>query len=348
MTPSHIVLLFTSGILVGLLLPLLWKQFNLNFLKDLAEAVRKGLAGLRRLLPRFRRRVALPSAKEFTRVVDPREQQLNDSAQEIRKILLNLASLFQRTGQAANQHTLTLGDVRSHISALDPSLDLKEVYQLLIREIDRMIDSNNSLRQELLEAQQKLEAQRRQIENLKTAIRIDALTQLANRTYLDEKLQEMIGLRKRYQDPFSLLMIDVDEFKPINDTLGHQAGDRILKGLAYKLKVTVRETDFLARFGGDEFALILFKTPLNDAMEVAWKICHSLRESRFFLDGYEFQITLSIGVTEWADGDTKESLIDRADRALYQAKGQGRNRAVGMPPPPLSDTNPEVHHQVVE
>ena len=156
-------------------------------------------------------------------------------------------------------------------------------------------------------------------------MRIDGLTQIANRAYFDEKLLEMISLHKRYGDPFTLLMIDVDHFKTANDTYGHQAGDRILKGVSLKLKASLRGSDFLARFGGDEFVIILFKSNLVTATEVAWKLTKEVRTSRFILDDASLSITLSIGVAEVHGDDTSESILKRADAALYRTKIGGRN-----------------------
>ena len=328
--------------MVGLFLPILMKLLNLQFFADLAAMITRRLAGLLTSVGRFfpnrddNRETKTSSAQQ----VDPREQQINDSAQEIRTILLSLAGLLQRTGQAASNSSSTLGDVRTTIDDMQLPQDLRKVHDLLIREIDRMISSNTTLKEELARSQDSLEAQRTQIENLKTAVRVDGLTQLANRVYFDEKLTELISLQNRYHDPFSLLMIDVDDFKKINDSLGHQAGDRILKGIALKLKASIRESDFIARFGGDEFALILSKTHNPPAIEVGWKICRLMEESRFLLDKKEFSLTLSIGVAEVTAGDTPETLINRADGALYQAKQEGRNRAIIAAPLPDTSGGP--------
>jgi diguanylate cyclase len=323
--------LFCGGIAVGLFLPYLAKAVNLHFFRDL-------LASFARLFKNKKQKEAenpLPK-------VDPREQQINDSAQAVRTILLSLAALFQRTGDAAGRSSTTLGEVRSHMDAMVIPSDLSEVHNLLIREIDRMILTNNHLKEELAQAREDIETQRRQIENLKTAVRIDGLTQLANRTFFNEKLMEVIRLIKRYGNPFSLLMIDVDDFKRVNDSQGHQAGDRLLKGVAVKLKASVRGSDFIARYGGDEFAIILYNTRMAEALEVGWKICRFLREGRFLLDGKEFWITLSVGGTEVSRDDTPESLIERADKALYLAKEKGRNRVESIPPAPPVDFDPTL------
>jgi diguanylate cyclase len=195
-----------------------------------------------------------------------------------------------------------------------------------MKEIDRVISSNSTLKGELAHSQEVLADQRKQIEDLRTAVRIDSLTQLANRAYFDEKLTEMVKLRQRYDDePFCIMMIDLDNFKVVNDTHGHQAGDRILKGVALKIKASLRGSDFLARFGGDEYALILIKTGVEAATEVAWKLCEEVRASRFLLDDSTLSMTLSIGVAEAARNDTDETLLKRADQALYRVKESGRN-----------------------
>jgi diguanylate cyclase len=219
-----------------------------------------------------------------------------------------------------------LGDVRNTIDRMELSADLKEAHAILMKEIDRVMVSNASLKNELASSKEVLAFQRCQIETLRTAVRIDSLTQLANRAYFDEKLTEMVKLRQRYDDePFSLMMIDLDNFKVINDSYGHPAGDRILKGVATKIKATLRGSDFLARFGGDEYALILVKTDVQAAEEVAWKLCSEVRGSRFLLDSETLTMTLSIGLTEARKTDTEESLLKRADEALYRVKELGRN-----------------------
>jgi diguanylate cyclase len=333
------ILLFGGGIVFGLFLPVFLKILKLQFVVDFIAMVSSGLAalfsGLGRLFERrtkSRRAVQDPKA-EAQRRVDPREQQISDSLQMIRTILLNLAGFIQRTDQATQKSTTTLGDVRSIIDDMQLPPDLGEVHDQLIHEIDRMISSNTTLKAELARTKEGLELQRQQIESLKTAVRVDNLTQLANRTYFDEKLVEMIRLRNRYNDSFSLMMIDVDNFKLINDTHGHQAGDRILKGVAFKLKTSLRESDFIARFGGDEFAVILIKGGAEEAVEIGLKLCSILKESRFLLDGKDFNISISVGVAEAVSQDTPESLIKRADEALYRAKQEGRDRTVLAEPP---------------
>ncbi len=325
--------IFSGGLIIGLMLhpfARMLKSDGINYVLDLIGQI--VTAPFSAVIEHFQKRSDQRKAEQGIELpgpgqVDSREQQISDSAQTIRSILLSLASVIQRADQAASDSSQALHEVRSNIDQTGLPTELAAAHALLIAEIDRVIASNTVLKGELASSQAILATQREQIEALKTAVRIDGLTQLANRAYFDEKLQEMIQLHQRYQDPFALMMIDVDHFKTINDTHGHQAGDRILKGVAFKIKATLRESDFLARFGGDEFALVLIKASLKPAVDIAGKICINVRESRFLLDGTEFKVTLSIGVAEVHADDTPETLLRRADDALYLVKQRGRDGA---------------------
>src|ERR1039457_2131834 len=131
--------------------------------------------------------------------VDPHEEQIKTSSKALRTILQNLSVVIQRTDQVASSSNQTLGDVRNSIGQMDIPKDLEEDHNLLMREIDRVISANTALKQELSSSQNILASQRQQIEELRTAVRLDGLTQLANRAYFDEKLVEMINLRRRYK-----------------------------------------------------------------------------------------------------------------------------------------------------
>jgi len=325
------ILLFGSGIALGVILHPLARMIESEGIDRFLDALARIVGAPFSLIGGiFRRRSALRKVRrEFaeatTRTVDPREQQISDTAQTIRGLLLSLAVVIQRTADAASDSTQTLGDVRNTIDRMTLPDDLAEVHGRLLAEIDRVISSNATLKRELLHSQEILASQRQQIETLKTEVRIDGMTQLANRACFDEKLADLVRIRDRYGDPFSLLIIDVDNFKDINDTYGHPGGDRVLKGVAYKIRSTLRVTDFVARFGGDEFAAILIKAGAESAAQVAGKVCREVQESRFLLDGEEVRTTLSIGVAEAGAGEGAEGLLKRADKALYRVKQGGRN-----------------------
>lgn len=326
------IIIFTSGLTIGVILYPLVRMIESKGINNFLDAlVRMVTIPVSFAVKLFRGSAAVvrmtggQAGRPENRQVDPREQQLDDTAQIIRGMLLSLATAIQRTDKAASDSTQTLDDIRSTLDKMVLPGDLKDIHFLLLSEIDRMISSNYSLKNELVDSKEVLSTQREQIESLKTAVRIDSLTQLANRAFFEEKLTEMTSLCERYRDNFSLLMIDVDNFKNINDNFGHQGGDRVLKGVGFKIRSSLRHTDFVARYGGDEFAVILIKASGEFAASVARKLCREIEESRFLLDGNEIRTTLSIGVAEAEVGESEDSLLKRADTALYQVKQGGRN-----------------------
>lgn len=154
----------------------------------------------------------------------------------------------------------------------------------------------------------------------------DYLTGLLNRQQFEVLLDQEISRSRRYDAPLSLIMFDVDRFKRINDTLGHEAGDVVLKKLANEMKNAMRESDSLARWGGEEFTLMLPDCSLEDAERMAEHLRVRVLEADF---GPRInQLTISLGVTRYQDGESSRELLRRVDDALYAAKQQGRNRSV--------------------
>lgn len=171
----------------------------------------------------------------------------------------------------------------------------------------------------------------KKIEELKELSVTDPLTGIMNRRYLNDRLSEEIARYNRYKQPFSLLMVDVDEFKEFNDTHGHIIGDKVLKDLAAIIVESLRNTDIPARFGGDEFVLILPQTPKADAINIANRIKENVEKTctphreEFPYKG----LTVSIGLTSYPDdASSAAELFEKTDQALYLAKKGGRNRLV--------------------
>jgi diguanylate cyclase (GGDEF)-like protein len=163
-----------------------------------------------------------------------------------------------------------------------------------------------------------------QYHNAQTASLIDALTKTGSRRYFEDKLKEEYNRAKRYNRPFSVAIIDLDYFKTINDTLGHAAGDEALKKLADCMNRCKRSIDIMARYGGDEFVIIMPETTAKDAAQMMER----LRTKVPKIENNNHQITISCGVAERLpqDEDSGRQLMQRADLALYEAKRAGRNR----------------------
>jgi two-component system cell cycle response regulator len=166
----------------------------------------------------------------------------------------------------------------------------------------------------------------------------DALTGLLNRRAFLESTNREVARTRRYNDKLSVVLLDVDHFKHINDRRGHAAGDVVLTAVGKLLSGAVRTCDIVARWGGEEFVIVLPSTALEGAEEVAERIRGQLAAAQIIDSGGEvIPVTASFGVATYADGETLEQVIDRADRAMYLAKSGGRNRVVadglGVPQP---------------
>jgi len=168
----------------------------------------------------------------------------------------------------------------------------------------------------------------RETERLSEALVIDTLTGLMNRRAFDERLAEEVARARRYGTPLSLLMIDLDGFKAVNDRHGHNGGDALLRAVGVLLRSELRETDIAVRYGGDEFALVLPGTPKTDAWAVAEKVRATLRVLAADAgDGHQVGTTVSIGVASHnSERTTARALVEAADAALYRAKESGRDR----------------------
>ena len=164
------------------------------------------------------------------------------------------------------------------------------------------------------------------IEDLKQKSIKDSLTGCYNKEETEIFLETFLKNFLRYKTPFSVLMIDIDYFKKINDTYGHLAGDFILKKVAEIMKSLIRDTDICGRFGGEEFIIALPNTKIIGALRLAERIRKTIENTSFDYNGKKIKITLSIGVTSASKNDSIYSLIERADEALYEAKRKGRNR----------------------
>ena len=160
---------------------------------------------------------------------------------------------------------------------------------------------------------------------------IDGLTQLHNQRYLNDFLERELARSTRHARPLSVLMIDLDHFKGVNDTFGHLCGDQVLRELSDRVRPQVRREDLFARAGGEEFVMALVEAPIEVAREAAERVRQVVRGNPFRFDGMEIPLTVSVGVatTSGDDAPTPGELLNAADERLYEAKGAGRDRVAG-------------------
>jgi len=194
------------------------------------------------------------------------------------------------------------------------------------RELRQLIESNEKLQAALDKAESKMHEQARTIADYAARVRTDTLTQVLNRGEFDEELVRRVAEWHRRERPFTVIMLDVDQFKRVNDRFGHQTGDQVLQFVAQVLRNTLREMDLLARFGGDEFAILLPDTNLDEATQAADRLRQRIEEIQVPVDGHSLNLTVSLGLAEVLPSDDDETVLSRADEALYAAKESGRNR----------------------
>jgi diguanylate cyclase len=288
---------------------------------------------------------------EMRRLVQDEKQDLERFLEgvtsRIRTLSEHVAELGQNRyaateGRAAFQSSLQdhMDTLRSNVRDTDDLADLKraieagldtieeqmQAYVLqeenLSREAqERIADLSNRLhdmKHEALLLQQQMRQQR------EMALK-DPLTGVYNRLAYEERIEAEFGRWRRYGDPLSLVLLDVDHFKKVNDSLGHLAGDKALKAMALRVLQNVREVDFVARYGGEEFVVIMPNTAAEHAFAVAEKLRTVVATAGFHYNREPVIITVSCGVASFGEGDDPGRVFNRADNALYAAKQAGRN-----------------------
>jgi diguanylate cyclase len=252
---------------------------------------------------------------------------------EIVSILSKAMATLDFENQEYNRSILAQSRRLEEITFLD---DIKRIKQVLLQEVEQL---QAAVRQKELRDVAKIEklalqvsALNNELQAARTESERDSLTGVYNRRAFDRRLADLMTRNTLQVQPFALLMIDIDDFKRINDSYGHPTGDRVLVTLVNKCRQSVRGEDLLARYGGEEFAILLLGASLRNAVKKARQICESIGSARYLLEGMPacepLGITVSIGVSAWCSGDTAADLVGRADKALYLAKGAGKNRVL--------------------
>ena len=208
----------------------------------------------------------------------------------------------------------------------------REFYRIAVAEEERLsslvLDRNQSLKEaneKIVQLNKDLEKANQELGQLAA---YDALSGLLNRRTLFNRIAVEIERATRMDVPLTGLMIDIDRFKAINDNFGHPCGDLVIREIGAKLQNRLRKYDYAGRYGGEEFFVLLSNSTEVQAERIGDRFRREMADTRFTCNGESFGVTLSIGVARFRSGDTQETWIEHADRALYQAKEAGRNRVV--------------------
>ncbi len=213
--------------------------------------------------------------------------------------------------------------VRNNLDAIVNSLDQFQLEQeknevSVVDQLAALVDKVASMEKESKDTKHSLEEQRKRL-------MLDSLTQLPNRESYENRLAQEYERWLRYHRPFSLAMCDVDLFKSVNDNYGHSSGDKVLRVIAKTLAKRLRKTDFVSRYGGEEFVILMPETSGEQAISTMNTVREAIAQCPFHFHEKRINVTMSFGVAEFSEGDDKKTVFERADKALYQAKDSGRN-----------------------
>ncbi len=273
--------------------------------------------------------------RDATRRQDDLKKQLDMAKDALRDLLTSFISKLGEMSESTGDFSTRVGHYAIAIESAENLASVTDVVKHLLSDTRGLHTEMNAAKDELTEAQslaahsearvKRLEAELLEVSDL---VRTDHLTQALNRRGLDSAYEAEAARAERGGTPLCIAVIDIDNFKALNDKHGHHAGDDALRHLSKVMRNALRPTDVLARHGGEEFMVLLPDTPLDTAMKVTERLQRQLTREFFLHAEEKLFITFSAGVTTVIPGEAQQASIDRADRALYAAKNAGKNRVV--------------------
>ena len=258
----------------------------------------------------------------FAKNIKQAENSFDEQEQCIKTIQRQTSRLKNHAEQAINIEDLR-NDIFTYVDNIEQLIVMTEK-----EKTEKVQYQLQSMIREIKELQNETKGYQRTINKQNSQLHIDFLTKVPNRSAWSERLNQEFNRYKRYKNPLKLAIIDVDKFKKINDSFGHLAGDKVLKAVAQTLQKSLRNVDFLARYGGEEFTLLLPEINQQQMYIALNKLCHKVKNIPFKFKKENIIITVSIGCTDFFNGDDLDTAFERADNALYEAKKNGRDQVI--------------------
>jgi diguanylate cyclase len=243
--------------------------------------------------------------------------------------MVSTTSNYQKTISGFSQQISQSGNISDLNSVLT---DIMRETQNAQVEAERSRDAMQDAQEEVERAEARIQTLESQLVQMGELVREDQLTGSLNRRGMDESLEREISNAQRHDAPLCIALLDLDDFKRINDTHGHATGDEVLVHMVKVIKETLRKLDVIARFGGEEFLVVMPETDPQDAVQIITRVQRELTKRIFMHESQRLLITFSAGVALHENGETQADLLKRADMALYRAKDAGKNRIVFADP----------------
>ena len=257
------------------------------------------------------------------------DQKFIDGEKDIVKtMVLEAVETIRAMMESSGNFDVSIGDFTEKIQAAETIQEILKVKDYLFIEMQKVREHSHTLHDELEKHRTATETLSKKLEESEARALVDALTNVLNRNAYNLKIGELVHEYKRYKEEWALLVLDIDHFKKFNDTYGHKTGDKVLKSVAATVSNSIRVSDHIFRYGGEEFVVILSRINKETTKTLSEKIRREV-ERDYFVDGdNELKVTMSIGAAIITPEDTEASLFERADKALYQAKQNGRNQTL--------------------